>query len=49
MNCHSLCCDSNKCAIVDIVEEFLATSPILPYDLYEHKGMWRLLTIHTLE
>ena len=40
---------SEVCAIVDILEEFLATSLIPPYDSYEHKGMWRMLTIRISE
>lgn len=36
---------SEACAIADIVEEFLATSPIPPYDSKAHRGLWRMLTI----
>jgi tRNA (uracil-5-)-methyltransferase len=40
---------SEACAIMDILEEFLATSSIPPYDSYEHKGMWRMLIIRISE
>jgi tRNA (uracil-5-)-methyltransferase len=40
---------SEACAIADIVEEFLATSPIPPYDSKEHRGLWRMLTIRISE
>jgi tRNA (uracil-5-)-methyltransferase len=40
---------SEACAITDILEEFLATSSIPPYDSYEHRGMWRMLTVRISE
>ena len=35
------------CALVDLVDEFLETSPLPPYDSYQHSGFWRLLTVRT--
>ena len=35
------------CAIQDLVEEFLQTSPILPYEAKTHCGLWRVLTIRS--
>ena len=35
------------CAVADLVEEFLQTSPIPPYDSRSHNGMWRVLTIRS--
>ncbi|KAI2512310.1 RNA methyltransferase [Fragilaria crotonensis] len=35
------------CAVADIVEEFLQTSPIPPYDSKTHCGLWRVLTIRS--
>jgi tRNA (uracil-5-)-methyltransferase len=35
------------CAVADIVEEFLQTSPIPPYDSKSHCGLWRVLTIRS--
>jgi tRNA (uracil-5-)-methyltransferase len=47
---HPQCCDnipSEVCAIVDLVDSFLLTSPLPPYDSKVHKGFWRLLTVRT--
>jgi hypothetical protein len=33
--------------IVDIVNSFLLTSPLVPYDSTTHTGFWRILTIRT--
>lgn len=33
------------CGLVDIVHEFLQSSPILPYDPREHRGIWRIMTV----
>jgi tRNA (uracil-5-)-methyltransferase len=44
------CCDnipSEVCKIVDVVDEFLSTSPLSPYDPKLHQGMWRFLTIRS--
>lgn len=44
------CCDnipSEACAVVDVVDEFLASSPLPPYDTKSHLGFWRTLTIRT--
>jgi hypothetical protein len=38
---------SEACRIVDMVDAFLATSPIPPYDSKTHRGFWRYLTIRT--
>lgn len=35
------------CAIADVVDEFLATSKIPPYDSRIHRGLWRTLTIRS--
>ena len=35
------------CAIVDLVEGFLQTSPLPPYDTFHHTGIWRTLTVRT--
>jgi tRNA (uracil-5-)-methyltransferase len=34
-------------AVVDIVNTFLSTSPLPPYDSKAHKGFWRILTMRT--
>jgi tRNA (uracil-5-)-methyltransferase len=44
------CCEnisSEACAVVDIVDEFLSTSPLPPYNTISHTGVWRLLTVRT--
>ena len=38
---------SEACAIVDVVDQFLATSPLPPYDTKTHQGVWKFLTIRT--
>jgi hypothetical protein len=38
---------SEACAIVDIANEFLLTSPMPPYDSKTHRGFWRFLTART--
>jgi tRNA (uracil-5-)-methyltransferase len=38
---------SEACGIVDMVDAFLATSVIPPYDSKTHRGFWRYLTIRT--
>ena len=40
-------CPWEICAIVDIVDAFLATSQIPPYDSRVHRGLWRTLTIRS--
>ncbi|GKZ00244.1 hypothetical protein MPSEU_000977300 [Mayamaea pseudoterrestris] len=42
------CCENiplEACAVIDIVDEFLQSSPLPPYDSIAHKGIWRLLTV----
>jgi tRNA (uracil-5-)-methyltransferase len=44
------CCENiprEACMVVDIVDDFLQTSPLPPYDSKFHKGFWRTLTIRT--
>lgn len=44
------CCENippEVCTIVEIVDEFLATSPLPPYDVKSHQGFWRTLTIRS--
>jgi tRNA (uracil-5-)-methyltransferase len=44
------CCQnipSESCGLVDIVNEFLRTSPIPPYDSSVHRGIWRTLTMRS--
>jgi tRNA (uracil-5-)-methyltransferase len=44
------CCQNvppEACAVADIVNDFLATSSIPPYDAKQHRGVWRTLTIRT--
>ena len=38
---------SEACAIVDVVDDFLKTSPLPPYDSREHVGMWKTLTVRS--
>jgi len=38
---------SEACAIVDMVERFLADSPLPPYDSKLHVGVWRTLTVRS--
>lgn len=35
------------CAVADLVEDFLQSSPIPPYDSKSHCGVWRILTIRS--
>jgi tRNA (uracil-5-)-methyltransferase len=35
------------CAIAELMEEFLQTSPMPPYEARNHTGMWRVLTIRS--
>ena len=35
------------CAVADLVEDFLQSSPIPPYDSKSHCGVWRVLTIRS--
>ena len=35
------------CVVVDIVDLFLSDSPIPPYDVKAHRGVWRYLTVRT--
>lgn len=35
------------CKVVEIVDEFLATSSVPPYDTKSHKGCWRTMTIRS--
>jgi tRNA (uracil-5-)-methyltransferase len=34
-------------AVVGIVNNFLSTSPLVPYDSKAHRGFWRILTMRT--
>lgn len=34
-------------AVVSIVNSFLSTSPLIPYDSKAHQGFWRILTMRT--
>lgn len=48
--CRPHCCDNiprEACHIVDIMDEFLSSSPLPPYDSKSHKGFWRILTVRT--
>jgi tRNA (uracil-5-)-methyltransferase len=36
---------TEACALVDVVDDFLSTSPIPPYQQRTHSGLWRLLTV----
>lgn len=43
-------CDNiptEHCTLVDLMDEFLLTSPLPVYDVKSHKGFWRLLTVRT--
>ena len=44
------CCKNipaEVCKLVDIVDEFLATSPLPPYDTKVHQGFWRTMTVRS--
>lgn len=38
---------SEACAVVDIVDSFLADSPLPPYDTKIHTGVWKVLTVRS--
>ena len=38
---------TEACQLVDLVDVFLATSPLPPYDSKLHVGFWRLMTLRT--
>ncbi|CAB9530857.1 C(5)-methyltransferase homolog [Seminavis robusta] len=47
---HPKCCPnipSEACAVIDIVEEFLQTCPMPPYNAKTHTGFWRTLTVRS--
>jgi tRNA (uracil-5-)-methyltransferase len=38
---------TEACQLVDLVDAFLATSPLPPYDVKDHVGFWRVMTLRT--
>jgi len=37
------------CAITDLIDKFLLTTPFAPYDTSGHRGLWRSITIRSSE
>lgn len=37
------------CSVADVINEFLQTSPIPPYNALNHRGVWRTVTIRSSE
>ena len=35
------------CSLVDIIDKFLSTSPLPPYDALAHTGFWRTMTVRS--